>query len=176
VTYNVISERGRGGFGVVEEVQASSGDRFARKTLVIPQNLDPDQVRARFEREVKYQSAINHSHVVAILDQDLTATPPWFIMYLADSSLFDEMNVDRTLGGNPGLALFQILTGLEEIHTLGYCHRDLKPHNVLKFTAKDGSNFYALSDFGLMAVGEEASSTLTPSGIGGGTPAYQAPE
>jgi eukaryotic-like serine/threonine-protein kinase len=176
VAYQFIKECGRGGFGVVEQVSHDNGHHYARKTLVVPPHLDPKQVKPRFEREVKYQGAIKHNHVVAILDHDLNTNPPWFIMHLADCSLHDEMMADRTLGGSPGTALFHILAGLEEIHRLGYCHRDLKPHNVLKFKAVDGSAVYALSDFGLMAVGEEASSTLTPSGIGGGTPAYQAPE
>lgn len=130
----------------------------------------------RFEREVKFQRAINHPHVVQIIDHDLSVEPPYFIMYLANCSLKDEMDADRTLGGNPNNALFHILNGLEEIHRLGYLHRDLKPGNVLKFSNGNGQEWYALSDFGLMAVGEDASSTLTPSGIGGGTQAYQAPE
>lgn len=174
--YQLIKERGRGGFGVVDEVLHDDGNVYARKTLAVPSHLDPQQVRPRFEREVKYQSAIQHNHVVPIYEHDLDANPPWFIMPLAQRSLFDELLVDRTLGGNPHTALFHILAGLEEIHRLGYCHRDLKPHNVLRFQSQDGSPVYALSDFGLIAVGEDASSTLTPSGIGGGTPAYQAPE
>jgi serine/threonine protein kinase len=176
VAYHLIKERGRGGFGIVDEVRHDNGCHYARKTLAVPSHLDPAQIKPRFEREVKYQGSIKHNHVAAILDQDLTSSPPWFVMQLAECSLYDEMIVDRTLAGSPGTALFHILAGLEEIHRLGYCHRDLKPHNVLKFKAADGSAVYALSDFGLMAVGEEASSTLTPSGIGGGTPAYQAPE
>ncbi|TPG11968.1 serine/threonine protein kinase [Sphingomonas oligophenolica] len=167
---------GQGGFGIVEEVIGEDGLRYARKTLVVPPNLEVDQVKPRFEREVKYQSAISHNHVVHIFHHDLTANPPWFTMPLAQCSLLDEMMIDRTFSGDPRLALFSILAGLEEIHRLGYCHRDLKPHNVLKFEGPDGGIIYALSDFGLMAVGEEASSTLTPSGVGGGTPAYQAPE
>lgn len=175
MAYEFVRERGRGGFGIVEEVLCD-GHLYARKTLEIPAHLDLAQVKPRFEREVKYQSVIDHKNVVAILAHDLVASPPWFIMPLAQCSLFDELTADRTMGGAPQTALFHILAGLEEIHRLGYCHRDLKPHNVLKFIEQDGSPRYALSDFGLMAVGEDASSTLTPSGIGGGTPAYQAPE
>lgn len=174
--YQVIRKLGQGGFGIVEEVKGDDGYLYARKTLVVPPNLDAAQVQPRFAREVKYQSAIRHNYVVHIFDHDLGANPPWFIMPLAECSLHDEMVIDRTLGSDPRLALFSILAGLEEIHRLGYCHRDLKPHNVLKFKGPDGAPLYALSDFGLMAVGEEASSTLTPSGVGGGTPAYQAPE
>jgi serine/threonine protein kinase len=176
MAYQLKNKIGQGGFGLVEEVQRDDGLRYARKTLVVPPNLDPAMVKPRFEREVKYQSAISHNHVVPIFDHDLTASPPWFIMPLAECSLLDQLQQDRTLGGDLHTALFHILAGLEEIHRLGYCHRDLKPHNVLKFTSTSGTPLYALSDFGLMAIGEEASSTLTPSGMGGGTPAYQAPE
>ena len=176
MAYHFVKERGKGGFGVVDEVRHDDGRFFARKTLQVPPHLDPTQVKPRFEREAKYQRAIQHNHVVPIYDFDLSANPPWFIMPLAECSLFDEMMADRHLGGEPQTILFHILAGLEEIHRLGYCHRDLKPHNVLRFNAQGGVALYALSDFGLMAVGEDASSTLTPSGIGGGTPAYQAPE
>lgn len=174
--YHYVKERGKGGFGTVSEVKGDDGYLYACKVLVIPPHLPAADVKARFEREVKYQSAISHQNVVHIFEHNLDADPPWFIMQLAECSLYDEMIIDRTLGGSPHNALFQILSGLEEIHRLGYKHRDLKPQNVLKLKKPDGSTVYALSDFGLMAVGEDASSTLTPSGIGGGTPAYQAPE
>jgi serine/threonine protein kinase len=176
MTYKVLGELGRGGFGVVELVQNEEGERFARKTLQIPHHLDKKQVTARFEREVKYQSALHHENVVEIIDFELAAAPPWFVMRLAKCSLLHELTQDRTLGGDPKTALFDILAGLEEIHRRGYLHRDLKPGNVLKFDGAMGGVHYALSDFGLMAIGEDASSTLTISGMGGGTPAYQAPE
>lgn len=174
--YTVVRERGKGGFGVVNEVVDEQGNHFACKVLNVPPHLPVELVKPRFEREVKYQSAIRHNHVVHIFEHHLDSNPPWFIMPLADWSFEDEIEKDRTCGGDPRIPLFHILAGLEEIHRLGYCHRDLKPGNVLRFTGPDGGPLYALSDFGLMAVGEDASSTLTPSGIGGGTQAYQAPE
>jgi eukaryotic-like serine/threonine-protein kinase len=174
--YQHIKERGRGGFGIVDEVKGDDGLLYARKTLVVPQHLNEVDVRPRFEREVRYQSAIKHQNVVHIFDSDLNSSPPWFTMQLAELSLYDEMVLDKTLAGNPRTALFHILAGLEEIHRLGYKHRDLKPQNVLKLAGLDGTPLYALSDFGLMAIGEDTTATLTPTGIGGGTPAYQAPE
>jgi serine/threonine protein kinase len=176
MNYHYVAERGKGGFGVVAEVRGDDGHLYARKSLIVPPNLTEAEVRPRFEREVRYQSAICHPNVVRIITSDLDATPPWFIMPLAKCSLHDELMLDRTLGGDPTTALFHILAGLEEIHRLGYKHRDLTPKNVLRFVTEDGSTLYAVSDFGLMAVGEDATSTLTPSGIGGGTPAYRAPE
>ena len=70
----------------------------------------------------------------------------------------DELILDRTLGGQPEKALFDILAGLEEVHTKGFVHRDLKPQNVLKFLDPLGESRYAISDFGLMLV--EVSGTV----------------
>ncbi|EHP94200.1 serine/threonine-protein kinase [Methylorubrum extorquens] len=174
--YHSVKQLGRGGFGVVDQVIDGAGNSFARKTLVVPATIDAAQMHARFEREIKYQSSINHENVVRIFDYNLSDNPPWFIMPLAVCNLQDELNVDRSLGGNPQSILFDILAGLEEIHRRGYLHRDLKPANILKFLDNNGQPRYALSDFGLMAVGETGTTTLTPSGVNGGTPMYQAPE
>lgn len=176
--YTTKNEIGRGSFGVVELVEDQDGQQWARKTFVPPNlpGVSNDQMKERFEREVKYQSQINNPNVVKIHDHDLDANPPWFIMDLAAGSLADELSQDRTLGGDPRKPLFDILAGLEAIHQKGYKHRDLKPANVLKFVSSDGAVRYAISDFGLMSPASGQTSTLTASNMGGGTPLYRAPE
>ncbi|MBS1098431.1 serine/threonine protein kinase [Gluconobacter sphaericus] len=179
VSYTTVREIGRGGFGLVEEVETKKGEKFATKTLVYPSNASKASkadLRARFEREVKYQSAIDHRHVVPILDKNLKDDPPWFVMPLAEGSLQKELRVDRTLGGSPKEALFDLLAGLEEIHRLGYKHRDLSPGNVLRFSNEDGSIYYAISDFGLMSPQAGVTTTLTDTNVAGGTLPYRAPE
>lgn len=176
--YKKIEERGRGGFGVVDVVKGEDGRVYARKTLVAtpPVGISYDELRARFSREVKYQSTLNHPNVVAILKSQLDDNPPWFIMDLADRSLADELRIDATLGGAPEVALFDILAGLEEIHARGFKHRDLKPGNVLRYTEENGKARYAISDFGLMTPSDGETSTLTASNMEGGTLRYRAPE
>ncbi len=179
MTYEIQSELGRGGFGIVElVVDTVTGREYARKALNAAgqPNISKDDLVARFQREVRYQSQMNHPNVVGIVDSDLESDPPWFIMELADGSLADELSRDRTLGGQPTQAIFDILAGLQAMHELGFKHRDLKPANVLRFTDADGSTRYAISDFGLMAPEAGLTSTLTPSNMGGGTPLYRAPE
>ncbi len=179
VSYTTVREIGRGGFGVVEEVETKKGETFATKTLVYPSSAskaDKAELRARFEREVKYQSAINHRHVVPILGKNLKDDPPWFVMPLAEGSLQKELRDDRTLGGNPKKAIFDLLAGLEEVHRLGYKHRDLSPGNVLRFTDEEGSTYYAISDFGLMSPQAGVTTTLTDTNVAGGTLPYRAPE
>jgi eukaryotic-like serine/threonine-protein kinase len=139
MTYKTIKEIGKGSFGVVELVTDKKGRQWARKTFVPPNlpNVSNDDMRTRFEREVRYQSEIDNPNVVRIRDFNLNVDPPWFVMDLADCSLADELSADRTLGGDPRKPLFDILAGLEAIHVKGYKHRDLKPANVLKYSSKD---------------------------------------
>lgn len=174
----IIKKLGSGGFGDVHEVLRSDGCRVARKTYraIDSSEVEEDALRARFRREVKYQSAVQSPYVVAILNQNLAADPPYFDMPLAVCSLADEISQDRTLGGDPSQALFDILSGLDVLHSKGFAHRDLKPANVLKFDHNDGTAHYALSDFGLINVGEAATSTLTQSNMAGGSPRWAAPE
>lgn len=176
-TYTTVREIGRGGFGVVEEVQnQKSKKRFACKTLVYPNGASKADMKARFEREIKYQQTISHPNVVPIVESNLEDDPPWFIMPLADGSLLSDIRADRTLGGDPRKALFDMLAGLEEIHRVGYKHRDLSPGNVLRFTDDDGDPYYAVSDFGLMSPQAGQTTTLTDTNAAGGTIPYRAPE
>ena len=176
--YKKIKEIGKGNFGVVDLVEDENGREWAMKTFTPPTlpGVTAQELRARFEREVRYQVQIEHPNVVKIRDYDLAANPPWFVMDLAHCKLADELKADRTMGGDPRKPLFDILAGLEAIHEKGYKHRDLKPANVLKFVSRDGGSRYAISDFGLMSPDAGLTSTLTASNMGGGTPLYRAPE
>lgn len=177
--YQKVRELGRGGFGHVYEVIDANGNRAAMKTLEpaagIANDVGLPELLARFAREVRYQSAVNHPNVVRILGVDLAASPPAFFMPLAECTLEDEIRRDPTLGGAPLPILFDILAGLEALHAAGYVHRDLKPSNVLKYSDCE-KTWHAVSDFGLMSSPNSTSTTLTPSDVGGGTPFYAAPE
>jgi serine/threonine protein kinase len=173
----IVRKLGGGGFGDVYEVDIGA-TRVARK-VYRPQGLSPEaesDLKARFRREVKYQSQISHPNVIKILSSDLQAEPPTFDMELGERSLADEIAVDRTLGGDPTSALLDILNGLEALHNLGFSHRDLKPANVIKIKKEDGTHRYAISDFGLINVGSTASSSLTSSNMAGGSARWAAPE
>src|SRR5581483_6650291 len=115
--YIKIKEIGKGNFGVVDLVQDSKGHECAMKTFAPPTlpGVTAEELRARFEREVRYQLQIDHPNVVRIRDYDLAADPPWFVMDLASCSLADELKADRTMGGDPRKPLFDILAGLEAI-------------------------------------------------------------
>jgi len=179
VTYDKLEFLGKGAFAKVYKVRAGDGELYAMKTLDpqphILQNVDMSHLKRRFSREVRYQSTINHPNIVRVVDYDLDADPPYCVLELAKCSLHDMLQHDRTLGNNPGPALFDILAALEALSELGYAHRDLKPFNILAFE-DNGRLRYAVSDFGLMTAGAANTTTLTGTGAQGGTPNYAAPE
>lgn len=182
--YKLIQELGRGSFGIVYLCE-KSGNQFALKSYepspsvvaaIQSGQVKDEELRRRFSSEAKYQSHIDQQNVVRVVDADMQANPPYFVMDLAVYSLAEELQIDPTIGGKPEKALFDVLAGLEAIHEQGIYHRDLKPANILKLKNKDGSFRYAISDFGLMKSTLGDSTTLTATGAQGGTQRYAAPE
>lgn len=176
----VISEIGRGGFGTVDLVEDDLGNQFARKTFCInqPGNFPDgmvDNVKRRFIREANVQSELNHNNIVPVLEKSIDEEPSYYIMPLALSSLDCDVYQNRTLNGRFLEAIMDILAGLEEIHSLGIYHRDLKPQNVLKLGTDDDYR-YAISDFGLMSISDTQLSVITHTGMRMGSDFYTAPE
>ena len=115
MTFRIIRELGKGGFGVVHEViDESSGEHLARKEfspndemqMIIARGIIAlEELKKRFYKEVKYQSRVENQNVVKILSYDLDADKPWYLMELASGTLQEDLNADRSLGGNLGKAL-----------------------------------------------------------------------
>jgi len=185
MSYKVIDQIGQGGFGIVEKVKDNKGKIFARKTFHIsePNQFDAaarESVKKRFIREINVQKNLSHKNIVPIVDADLTANPPNYIMPLAICSLADDIREEKTLNGNFMEALMDILAGLEALHKLGFRHRDLKPANVLRYEDGKGKMFYAIGDFGLVSVNQMTSLTsitsITQTGTMMRSDMYTAPE
>src|SRR5579859_4691961 len=129
----VVGEIARGGFGRVERVCSPDGRVFARKVfepsprLGLPEEIDVEKLRKRFEREVRVQMALAPYGMMPIEHAALDADPPWFLMPLADKTYRQQIRADREQTRVSPEPLLDILNGLEELHRLGYVHRDLKP-------------------------------------------------
>lgn len=157
--YTKIKEIGRGGFGVVDEVQDSDGKRFAKKTFApTPGLAKVFRVRLlkRFLREVKIQKELGKREIIPVLDSDLTGDSPWFIMPLATKTYKEKIEEDRLAGSVAVEPIADILNGLQRLHELGYVHRDLNPNNILLH-----EGVWKLSDLGTILPPTGHTVTLT---------------
>lgn len=157
--YQEVRVLGQGGFGLVHEVANESGERFARKTFHpgahIP-SASHEKLRKRFKREVGIQREIGGRTILPVLEADLAGSPPWFVMPLADAIYEDQIAIDRRDKVVDINAIADILNGLQNLHELGYVHRDLNPKNILH-----DNGVWKLSDLGAVLPPQGQTVTLT---------------
>ena len=171
----IIRQINRGGFGVIDELERA-GERYACKVFE-PSPLiagDPqmlEKARRRFIRETRIQMGIDHPNIMPILEAHMDDEPPWFLMPLANEDHTAQVQRDRLSGTVDINSLLDILAGLEELHRLGYVHRDLKPQNVLLLDDR-----WVLSDLGLVLPTVRTTTMLTSTDSAWGTRLYAAPE
>jgi len=167
-----IREINRGGYGVVHEVLVGR-QHLARKTFnpITPDEDLREKLKKRFKREVRIQSKIHHPNIMPVLDSDLDAVVPWFTMPLASESFEQKIIRDRSQGLVDIAAWQDILAAVEELHRLGYVHRDLKPQNLLWLDDK-----WTLADFGLILPVARDTTIISSSHSAYGSHFYAAPE
>ena len=140
-----------------------------------------------FKNEIELLEKINHKNILKIfaygngpkvsLDKSKNKTPKEFyyivMEYLEHGELYKYItnvikNENTGFGENLGRLIFsQLLDGLEAMHNLNICHRDIKLNNILI-----GEDDYILKyvDFGMATEEKEKLDTFL------GTPNYAAPE
>jgi tetratricopeptide (TPR) repeat protein len=170
--YEVLSELGRGGMGVVYRARHIRLNRPCVLKMILT-GVHADAATAlRFLAEAEAVARLQHPNIVQIHHTGQADGLPFFeLEYLDGGSL------DRRLDGTPWPArravelVERLARGVAEAHRQGIIHRDLKPGNVL--LATDGTP--KVTDFGLAKL-LNSDSGLTQSDSILGTPGYMAPE
>jgi len=143
--YEIAAPIGAGGMG---EVYRARDTRLGRDVAVkvLPQHLSAHpEVRARFEREAKTISSLNHPHICTLFDVGREGDTDYLVMELVEGETLAQRLEKGALPGPEVLRLGgQIADALDRAHRAGVIHRDLKPGNVM--LTKSGAK---LMDFGL---------------------------
>src|SRR5690242_5588814 len=90
--YEILAPRGAGGMGEVYKARDTRLDRIVA-IKVLPSHLssNPD-LRARFEREAKVISSLNHPNICTLFDVGSENGTDYLVMeYLEGESLYDRL-------------------------------------------------------------------------------------
>jgi len=188
--YRILSELGRGSFGVVFLAEDTKLKRQVAVKVSHPSWLLSDAARQRFLREAEAAARLSHPQIVAIYEVGQAGQ----VAYIA-SEFCRGPNLEEWLAANPAPLpvreaaefIASLAEAIQHAHARGVLHRDLKPSNIILnpvahlaapaelATASLGAFLPKIGDFGLAKIAEH-DDLATRSGTVVGTLSYAAPE
>jgi serine/threonine protein kinase len=178
--YKITRKLGAGGMGEVFEAEDLKLGRTVALKFVLEQIAQDEQAIARFEREAKAVSRMDHPNVGAVFALEQDAGKTFLAMARYQGETLRERLDQARLNLNDAMRFsLEIARGLEHAHAQGVTHRDVKPANIFLARQVNGSGLnnpvVKLLDFGLARL-EDASRMMTKPGATTGTLMYMAPE
>jgi formylglycine-generating enzyme required for sulfatase activity/tRNA A-37 threonylcarbamoyl transferase component Bud32 len=186
--YEILSQLGRGGMGVVYKARHTNLNRLVALKMILAGVHAGKEELARFHAEAEAVARLQHPNIVQIYEIGEADGKPYISLeYISGGSL------GGTLKGTPlppshAAQIAETLgRAIHVAHLQGIVHRDLKPANILLAPATDQSSpnltlddrqqvfIPKISDFGLVKHLDD-DSAQTQSGAVLGTPSYMAPE
>jgi predicted Ser/Thr protein kinase len=169
--YEIVSELGRGGGGIVYLAEDQRlGRRVALK--LVAAGADPE-LRDRLRREARAAATIAHPSVATIYALEEFDDQLFIVSEYVRGRTLRAALAEGPLPRERALAIARdIAQALRAAHQAGVIHRDLKPENVLL----SDTGTVKVVDFGIARVTGDGVTQLTEHGALLGTPAYMAPE
>jgi serine/threonine protein kinase/Tol biopolymer transport system component len=143
--YEIESPLGAGGMGEVYRARDTRLERTVAIKVLNAQLVASTELRARFEREARVISQLQHPHICVLHDVGNEGPIDYLVMEFLEGESLAERLRKGPLAPEPVLTIaIEIADALEKAHRAGVVHRDLKPGNVM--LTKSGAK---LLDFGL---------------------------
>ncbi|BBM82652.1 serine/threonine-protein kinase [Candidatus Uabimicrobium amorphum] len=168
--YQVITELGRGGMGIVYKARDLHLQRTVALKMLLESNTDEVAVK-RFLREAQTCAQLKHENLIELYDSNVEHGRYFFTMeYIEGQTLKSYAAENRLSTTQITEIMLKMCAGIAYAHTKGVIHRDLKPQNIM--IKKNG--VVKIMDFGLARSAENTK--LSKSGAIVGTLVYMPPE
>jgi eukaryotic-like serine/threonine-protein kinase len=188
--YEVISELGRGGMGVVYKARQRSLDRPVALKMMREARLSSGDDRARFRAEAEAVARLKHPNIVTVYEVGDRDGLPYIVMEYVEGRTLGQRLAEGPLPAKEAVRIVaQVSRAVQHAHERGILHRDLKPANIMlsaEFKAENSTlraQYSALpkvTDFGLAkrftVSPASARDWRTQTGAIVGTPGYMSPE
>ena len=170
--YQIIEELGKGGMGSVYKVlDKETKEKIALK-LIKPEIASDKKTIERFRNELTTARKIVQKNVCRMYDLNKEKDKYYITMeFVSGGDLKKLIRRTKLLPVGTAISIAkQICEGLEEAHSLGIVHRDIKPNNIMI----DDNGNARIMDFGIARTVKEKG--ITGAGVMIGTPEYMSPE
>jgi eukaryotic-like serine/threonine-protein kinase len=177
--YKLKEKIGEGGLGIVYKGEHGMLGRTAAIKLIKEPFANASAMR-RFEREVRMAAKLSHPNTVSVYDFGISKGGlPFCAMELVEG-----VNLAHFIAYDPKIPidrciwiLRQICGAVEEAHSVGLIHRDIKPQNIMVCQKGQLFDLVKVVDFGLAkTMADNTSRDVTATRVLIGTPGFIAPE
>lgn len=169
--FTLITEIGRSPIASVFMARDDELDREVAIKLFHSKSYSDPTVRARYQREVRIISTLEHPAIVPVFEFDELDDQPFIVMkWMPGGSLADLLAVQPLEIESAIQIIRRVADALDSVHMLGILHGDLKPSNILF----DDQGLAYVSDFGMLKLAEATKNDAAPVILG--PPAYISPE
>ena len=178
--FEVLSELGRGGMGVVYRAWSKGLEREVALKMMTAGRFASDADVVRFKNEAMLAARLQHPNIVPVFDSGEFEGHLFFVMAFVEGEGFAAFiekqktaapDAKRALLEGGIRAIAKAARALDYAHQRGIVHRDIKSDNILI----DAAGEPHLTDFGIAKSLQREASITRPGAIIG-TPAYMAPE
>ncbi|MCX6132880.1 MAG: protein kinase [Ignavibacteriales bacterium] len=168
--YKILEKLGEGGMGVVYKARDTKLNRDVALKFLPSHVTAKDVDRSRFLLEARSAALLNHPNICIIYGIHDEGERPFIEMEFVDGKTLRELDLAATkVEMSLGYAV-QIGEALQEAHSKGIVHRDIKADNIMV----NSKSQVKVMDFGLAKIKGSLKLTRTSSTLG--TLGYMAPE